>query len=531
MILSLFLVLACASLSWAQMTSQGTVTVAVVDPSGGAVQGAKLQLQDAATNEIREAETQQVGGYTFVALPAGTYKLTVSKTGFQASILDSVIVQANRVTDVRVTLQVGAAVEKVVVTESSAPLLETTSSALASTIDMKQIEDLPLEGRDISSLAFLTPGFTGTPGNGTWNGLPLIAQGNNIDGVLSSTSRMKFAGNASPGLQARLEGIEEMTVQTGQTDLSQGLGTASMQVNFVTRRGSNDYHGRIFEDFRNTVLDANSWFNNATPLSTGGPTPRNPIILNDFGGNAGGRIIRDKLFFFASFAMSKQPGGYTAGGGEQLLSSTAQQGIYTTLHKPATGGPPIGTQFNLLQIAQSFGLPSSVNSNPGGIASELALINKNITAGTLAPINANLNSISWQVSSPVTTYFPAARVDYNITQKLKLNFTLQETKINQPGASAPPLPGPDFLSQTGLNKYNNYITSVGLDWTVTPNIINQLRGGYYYNAAWYGFGSKPIWALLQTRPRLAMRHYVGGATSSRGRRSRCRFLHTTHSSI
>src|SRR6266699_2651399 len=161
-----------------------------------------------------------------------------------------------------------------VIHEEAAPIIETTSNAIATTIDMKQIEDLPLQGRDISSLAFLTPGYAGTPGNGTWNGLPLIAQGNNIAGISASTSRMKFAGNNQPGLEARLEDLQEMTVQTGQTDLSQGLGTASMQVNFVTRRGSNDLHGRVFDDFRNTALNANSWFNNATSQ------PRTPIILN-----------------------------------------------------------------------------------------------------------------------------------------------------------------------------------------------------------------------------------------------------------
>jgi hypothetical protein len=508
-------VLLCFGVSsvFGQMTSQGTVTVIVFDQQANIVQGAKLELTDAASNELRTGETLQGGNFNFAGLPAGTYRLSVSKPGFKSSVIDTVVVQSNRTTDLKVTLEVGQVVEKVVVNVEAAPLVETTASSLASTIDIKQIEQLPLEGRDISSLAFLTPGFTGTPGNGTWNGLPLVAQGNNIDGVLASTSRMKFAGNAAPGLQARLEGIEEMTVQTGQTDLSQGLGTASMQVNFITRRGSNDYHGRIFEDFRNTVLNANSWFNNASAPDNpdGKPTPRNPIILNDFGGNVGGRIIRDKLFFFGSFAMSKQPGGYTAGSGEQLLSSTAQQGIYTTLNSPATNtGPAIGTQFNLFQIAQSCPtticatpLPSSVNSNPGGIADQFALVNKNVTAGTLAPINANLNSISWQVHSPVTTYFPAVRVDYNITQKLKLNFSLQMTKINQPGASAPPLPGGDFASQEGLNKSNNYITSFGLDWTVTPNLINQFRGGYYYNAFWYGVGSKPVWAPPTNAPQVS----------------------------
>jgi hypothetical protein len=489
-----------------QVTGQGTVTVIVYDPQGSVVEGADLQLVDAASDQMRTGKTLQGGTFNFAGLSAGKYHLNISKSGFKSSVVDEVIVQANRTTDLRVALEIGQLVEKVVVDMAAAPLVETTSSALASTIDMKQIEDLPLQGRDISSLAFLTPGFTGTPGAGTWNGLPVIAQGNNIDGVIASTSRMKFSGNSQPGLQARLEGIEEMTVQTGQTDLSQGLGTASMQVNFVTRRGSNDFHGRVFDDFRNTVLNANSWFNNATPGADGKSTPRNPIILNDFGGSVGGRIIRDKLFFFGSFAMSKQPGGYVAGGGEQLLSSTAQQGIYT-YQVSQTGGPQAGQTVNILQIAQAAGLPSTINPL---IASQFALVNKNISAGSVAPINQNLNSISWHVPSPTTTYFPAARVDYNITQQLKLNFSFQETKINQPGASASPLPGPDFASQVGLNKSNNYITSIGADWTISPNLINQFRGGYYYNAFWYGMGSKPIWAPPTAEPQVSYAALCGG---------------------
>src|SRR5205807_2883906 len=121
-------------LAQAQMTNQGTVTVIVLDPTGATIQGAKLQLQDLATNEMREAETQQVGSHTFVALSAGTFKLTVSKNGFQTEVLDSVVVQSNRVTDVKASLKVGAALEKIVVAESSIPLLETTSSAIAATI-------------------------------------------------------------------------------------------------------------------------------------------------------------------------------------------------------------------------------------------------------------------------------------------------------------------------------------------------------------------------------------------------------------
>ena len=483
-----------ASTAWAQTTSQGTLTVLVMDPSGSVVQGAKLSLQELATNSIRNEETQQTGSYTLAALPIGTYRLTVTKDGFQTEVLDAVVIQGGRVTDVKVTLKVGATVEKVVVSETSAPLVELTSSAISTTIDIKQIEELPLQGRDISSLAQLSPGYTGSGGFGTWNGLPLIAQTNTIDGVVSSTSRMKFAGNVQPGLEARLEDIQEMTVQSSQTDLNQGMGMAAMQVNFVTRTGSNTLHGRVFEDFRNTALNANSWTNNAIGL------PRNPIILNDFGGNAGGHIIKDKLFFFASFAMSKQPGGFTTS--QAVLSPLARQGIFTYTQTGPHGEAP-GTTVNLFtQVAQPSGQPTcSSASNPcQAFMAQQALISKSVSTpgAVLVPgtTDPNIDMLTWLVGSPLTHYYPAFRVDYNVSQKVRIDFSFEDTKINQPGAAAPLFPGPDFSNQAALNKSSNYISSIGLNWTVTPTLINQFRGGYYYNWYAYATGSKPTWDTL-----------------------------------
>ncbi len=482
-----------ASTSWAQMGSQGTVSVTVLDPTGGVVQGAKLVLQDLATNDSHNGETQQVGSYSFVTLPLGTYRLTVSKAGFENEVLNSVVVQGGRTTDIKVTLKVGAAVDTVVVDDSSTPLVELTSSAIATTIDIKQIEDLPLQGRDISALAQLTPGYSGAGGFGTWNGLPVIAQSNTIDGVVSSTSRMKFAGNVQPGLEARLEDLQEMTVQSGQVDLNQGMGMAAMQVNFVTRQGSNSYHGRIFEDFRNTALNANSWYNNATSVP-GNLVKRDPIILNDFGGSVGGRIIKDKLFFFGSFAMAKQPGGYRSGTGNypipltQVLTASAQQGILTKSD---------GTQVNLFtQVAQPNGLPAAVGA---AFAAQQALITKAVGApGVSLSVSGdpNLQNVNWLVSSPLTHYYPALRLDYNVSRKFRIDFSFEETKFNQPNAASPFFPGPDFAVQAALNKSKNYIGSIGLNWTVTPTLINQFRGGYYYNWYAYGVGGKPTWDTL-----------------------------------
>ena len=313
----------------AQHGSEGTVTVIVLDPSGSVVQGAQLELRDLATNTVRKGETLGSGTYRFVNLSLGKYKLTVTKSGFQTQVYDDLIVEAARTTDINAILKVGAITETVQV-NGAAPLVEVTSNAIGSTIDMKQIEDLPIQGRDIGQLSQLIPGYTGGQNNegGTWNGLPSIDQGNNIDGIIGSPSRMKFGGNAAPAVTPRLESIEEMTVQTEQLDMNQGFGQASMQINFVTRRGSNAFHGRVFDDFRNAALNANSWNNDAlTALDPTNPQKKNPIKLNDFGGSVGGPILKNKLFVFGTFAESRQPG--TSQYNNWLFTSAAQSGIFT----------------------------------------------------------------------------------------------------------------------------------------------------------------------------------------------------------
>ena len=468
-----------AFLSWsalpalAQAGSVGSVAVTVLDPSGAVVPGTSLTLVDLSTNSSRAGATTKAGTYSFVGLPVGTYALTATKSGFETQVLGKVTVQAGQVTDINLTLKIGTSTHKVVVSAEATPLLHTTSSSISTTINMKQLQDLPLGGRDVTMLSFLTPGFSNPVGitPGTWNGLPLIAQGNTLDGVVSSTTRMKFAGNAYPGPSARLEDIQEMTVNTGHLNSSQGYGISAMQVNFVTRRGSNAYHGGVYEDFRNTWLNANSWFNDAVGL------PKNHFILNDFGGSFGGPILKNKLFFFGSFAMSKQPGGYTQSA--SILTPLAQQGILTESN---------GTQVNLFsQVAQPNGLPTTLNSS---IASQLTKIDSILTSGKVSTTgDPNVDQISWFVPSPITYYYPTVRVDYNLSSKLRMDVAWTETKYNQPGAAAPFFPGQAFADSGAPNKSNNYTASVGIDWTISPTLINQFRGGYYYNANWYSYGA------------------------------------------
>ena len=490
-ILSVALILSIAlalgvPVAWAQHGSEGTVTVTVLDASGSVVQGAQLELQDTATNDIRKAETGQGGTHSFVNLSLGKYRLSVSKTGFKTQVFTDVVVQAARTTDIQAALKVGAINETVEVQGGAAPLVETTTNAIGTTVDMKQIEDLPIQGRDLAQLSQLIPGYTGGQDNmgGTWNGLPSIDQGNNIDGIIGSPSRMKFGGNAAPAVSARLESIEEMTVQTDQLDMNQGFGQASMQVNFVTRRGSNAFHGRVFEDFRNAALNANSWANDAaTSLDPANPQTKNPVKLNDFGGSVGGPIIKDKLFVFGTFSEQKQPG--TVQANNWLFTPAAQSGIFTYLDTNS-----VTQTVDLFQLAQSQGVPNN-NLSPA----TSAVFGAYPTGGfTTTDIGGDLNvqNIAWQVSNPTTFYFPAVRVDFTPNDKMRFNVAWNMTKMTQPGVHPPDFPGSAWAKTGAGDHSKNYSAAFGFDWTLSPSIVNNFRGGYLYNAAMFSYNAAPV---------------------------------------
>ncbi|HEX4920389.1 MAG TPA: carboxypeptidase-like regulatory domain-containing protein, partial [Candidatus Bathyarchaeia archaeon] len=214
-VLALVVLGLCVPQSWGQITGQGTIAVRVLDQSGAAVPDAKLTLEDLASSRSQTAVAGSTGTYSFVALTVGTYKLTVEKAGFQSQVLESVAVQATRTTDVTVTLTIGAQVTQVTVSEQ-APIAERTSNAITGNIDLGQVENLPVIGRDISQLSRIVPGAVSNGGETTWNGMPLAATGNNIDGVIATTSRMKFGGASQPLVEARIENMQEMTVQTDQ---------------------------------------------------------------------------------------------------------------------------------------------------------------------------------------------------------------------------------------------------------------------------------------------------------------------------
>ena len=291
--------LVLCSTAWAQLYT-GSVTGLVTDPSQASIPGAQVKMVDEEKGFSFSAVADATGRYLFRNVPPGTYKITVTASGFQTQDQSGIKVDVNLNATVNFSLQVGTTSQAVEVTEAP-PVLATQDAVTGQLIDRKFINDLPLVSRSVTDLTFLTPGVTevdpNTVGytatnfvsNGTRNATSDIL----MDGV-SMTNFEQNSGISNALYTPSVDAVEEFVVQ--QTNFSAEYGfTGATIVNMVTRSGTNQYHGSGYEFLRNQVLDANNFFSNAAGV--GIP----PLRKNNFGGTVGGPIKHDKTFFFFDY--------------------------------------------------------------------------------------------------------------------------------------------------------------------------------------------------------------------------------------
>ena len=471
----------------AQDMSTGSLNVTVTDSTGAIIPGAQLLLKDLGTNDVHTVTTKDNGAIVIPFLNPAVYSLTVTKEGFAASQYAKVTITTNQVTNLAVTLKVGATTETVNVTSERSPILDTSSNTLSTNIDMKQVEDLPTGARDVSSLAFYVPGAV----DDNINNLPGGAENVSANGFSTVINRNKSGGfdtNNTRTVQ-RLESTQEMTVETGELDASKG-GTAAMDIGFLTRRGTNQWHGSLFEDYRSETLNANSWARNFSHQ------PRGLLIINDFGASVGGPILKDKLFFFASLGNYRRPV-------QNLVQTTvptplALSGVYTYYPcQNGTSGTKCATSQNVtatenvLQIGGNAGCSTCTSTINPIIAADLANIQKAIAMPgvTITPPtpggDQNHEVINFSEHASTIQRFPTLRMDYNVTRNFRLTGTGVGTFTYSNQTGSPPYPGPDFSSQATSSKSRNYQAVVGFDWTLKPTMVNAFRVGYLYTFGEY----------------------------------------------
>src|SRR5262245_51827912 len=282
----LALLVFCSLTSWSQGVTTGNIAGTVTDEQGGIVPNAKVKLKDEGTNIVKETTANESGGFLFPNLSFGSYEITVSTAGFQTAVHKRVLVESSRTTDVMVRLKVGDVIETVEV-QGVAPVLEQTSNTISNTVRNEAIRNLPLGGRTILNFALLVPGAATVGGNGrnsAYNGMPGATINIMLDGINNNSNGFKSGGTSFFGtVPVRVDAIEEVTIATSGLG-ADASGEGAMQIQFVTKRGTNEYHGGAFFQHQNSALNANS------PANKANRQPRAPFHLNEFGGRLGGPI-------------------------------------------------------------------------------------------------------------------------------------------------------------------------------------------------------------------------------------------------
>ncbi|HUA14721.1 MAG TPA: carboxypeptidase regulatory-like domain-containing protein [Verrucomicrobiae bacterium] len=295
--------LAVPSLLLAQGTS-GRILGRVADPTGAVLSSVKVTATNEATGVSRPGQTNDSGDYVFPDLPVGTYTLTFELTGFKKDVRHSIKLDLNQVITLNMTMQLGQTQEVVDVT-SEAPLVDTTSTQLGAVMESRQVANLPLNSRDTYQLLQLQPGVMSTVGSSN-----TLVYGSDSPGAVSVNGGRGRANNFSvnggdandlfanlPTVQPSPDSIQEFRVLTNTFDAEYGRNSGSV-INVVTKSGTNEIHGDLYEFFRNKILNANDF---CLTEAEGLPCTKPQFNQNQFGGTLGGPIVKNSTFFFVSY--------------------------------------------------------------------------------------------------------------------------------------------------------------------------------------------------------------------------------------
>jgi hypothetical protein len=314
-VVGLFLLLiSLGSLAFAQAPT-GTILGTVKDSSGAVMPNAAITATNSETGQKRTLSSAADGSYRISALPVGTYEIRVEHEGFQSSVRNSISLTVAQEAVVNFSLSLGAVEQEVSVT-AEAPLVNTTSGALGGLVSEEKVADLPLNGRNYINLSLLQAGVVqsanigkSTQSVGTWfssNGAPVRSNYYLLDGAPTSDATGSSTASVS-GNTLGLEGIREWRIITNSFSAEYGM-TMGSQVVMVSKGGTNNFHGSLFEYIRNSAFDARNFFDYKS-LAT---TRRIPaFVRNNYGGSVGGPVRKDKTFFFVTYeALRERLGQY-----------------------------------------------------------------------------------------------------------------------------------------------------------------------------------------------------------------------------
>jgi hypothetical protein len=472
-LLALFLI--GSSAAFAQVPT-GSIAGTVKDAQGLPVGGAKVVITNQGTGATYTTTTSDLGAYQILRLDFGTYKVEITKEGFHVGRVTDIKLDAGTQYSVPpIALEVGAVSETVVV-QAGAQLVQTTNTQVTGTVEKKQIEELPLNGRSPLLLVGLQPGSntvgkTSSVINGQRTSLTNVTlDGINIQDNFIRSNDLDF----SPNLLL-ISQVAEFTITTQNAGPEAGLGAS--QVSFVTPSGTNNWHGEGFWYHRNSALAANSWFSNANGV------PRGQLILNQGGGNAGGPILKNKLFIYGYWELYRRK--QTSAQNHTVLTASARNGLFT--YVPACGNSgqpacPAGVTPNVprqVQLVGTGGLRPNLSVDPviNSLIGRVPTTINNFNVGDSLDANNLRNTAgdSFNKRNNRTRDNVGERVDFVPNSKHSISAIFQ---WNRDLLDRPDLDGTFGLVPVVTNSDYVKFLSTAWRWNIKPNLTNEVRFGF-----------------------------------------------------
>jgi hypothetical protein len=486
-------------------TVRGTIT----DPQGGAVAGATITLTNTERSFTRTQVTTEDGGYVFSAVPPGTYRIEVEATGFKKATVPEINALVDTTVEQNVKLEIGNITETITVTDVLSAPLNNTDATIGNAFERRRIEQLPLNARNVVGLLSLQPGVTRT---GYVNGGRADQANVTLDGVdnneqqrgLDVVSDEAFASV----LRSTPDSLQEFRVITANPNAEQGRSSGA-QVSLVTKSGTNEFHGSLYEFHRNTVTTANDFFNNAAGVygpgdlpvqiglaRVGDPrVPRPQLLRNVFGGSLGGPVRKNRAYFFFNYEGFREASQTPIV--REVPLPTLGQGIvrYRTASGASDPSCPPGTpagvaclntaQINAAYLAANGETPGI---NPAALAVLAGAAQRYPANDATVGDGLNTAGFRFNAKTPARLNTYITRWDFNLTDRQTLffrgNYQWDHVTHNVYGG---PDCGVDFPADNiqclpdtpPLLIWNHpWGIALGHTWTLSNNVVNRFTYGY-----------------------------------------------------
>ena len=504
------------------LSAQGTagrILGRVADPTGAVLAGVKVTLVSEATNVSRDTQTNGSGDYDFVEVPVGTYRLEFDLTGFKKNVRHSVTLDVNQVVTLNMTMQLGESKEIVDVT-SEAPLVETSSTQLGTVVNDRAIVQLPLNERDTYQFLSLQPGVQSQVGADLYYGGSSTGSVSVNGGRGRANNFSVNGGDANdmfanlPTVQPSPDSVEEFRILTNGFDAEYGRNSGSV-VNVVTKSGTNQLHGDLYEFHRNRPLNAKGYLD----------TTKEAFILNQFGATLGGPIKKDRTFFFGSYDGRRRIRGVSSGtvsvptmaetAGDFSAGSPFSGGITNNFVAQVLDGRA-GCDAAVAKLGVSTPIASLPTNSSGQIPWASVFPTNVVPSACQDPVAADLMNhyvtpyVSQGSNGSLVTVLSERdrqdqgtfRFDHRINEKQNFSayyYLTDETDFNPFNtfqAAGANLPGFGDTIKQRFQQYNLSHT-----WTITNSLVNEARFTYMREAqGTFAIPSTPTWLRTRALP-------------------------------